>query len=169
MTWLPKWHSGKESACQCRRCGFSPWVRKMPWRRKWQPTPVFLPGNFHGQRSPVGLKSMGIAKSQTQLRNRALETLVWEGGWASRILRKLLRKQWWSWGDTRRWGSHLLGRGKEQPRCQAQDTPHACKQPPTIHSSGARPAVQEGTACSVKWNEKGFWRLMGCGERFQVR
>ena len=41
--------SGKESACQCRRPGFDPWVRKIPWRRKWQPTPVFLPGKSHGQ------------------------------------------------------------------------------------------------------------------------
>ena len=37
--------SGKESACQCRRCRFNPWVGKMPWRRKWQSTPVFLLGN----------------------------------------------------------------------------------------------------------------------------
>ena len=45
--------SGKESACQCRRCkrrGFDPWVGKIPWRRKWQPTPVFLPGKSHEQR-----------------------------------------------------------------------------------------------------------------------
>ena len=35
--------SGKESTCQCRRCGFSPWVGKIPWRRAWKPTPVFLP------------------------------------------------------------------------------------------------------------------------------
>ena len=33
------WLSGKESACQCRRCGFDPWVRKISWRRKWQPIP----------------------------------------------------------------------------------------------------------------------------------
>ena len=39
------WLSGKESACQWRRRGFDPWVRKIPWRRKWQPTPVFLPEN----------------------------------------------------------------------------------------------------------------------------
>ena len=42
---LPKWFDGKESACQCRRHRrrqFDPWVQKMPWRRKWQPTPVFL-------------------------------------------------------------------------------------------------------------------------------
>ena len=45
---LSRWHSEKDSACQCRRqkrLGFNPWVRKIPWRRKWQPTPVFLPGN----------------------------------------------------------------------------------------------------------------------------
>ena len=41
----------KKSVCQSRRLGFNPWVRKIPWRRKWQPTPVFLPGESHGQRS----------------------------------------------------------------------------------------------------------------------
>ena len=49
--------SGKESACQRRkhrRLGFNPQVGKIPWRRKWQPTPVFLPGKSHGQRSLVG-------------------------------------------------------------------------------------------------------------------
>ena len=45
---LPRWLSGKESTCQCRRhqrCRFDPWVRKIPWSRKWLPTPVFLMGN----------------------------------------------------------------------------------------------------------------------------
>ena len=44
---VSRWFSGKESSCQCRRlrrCGFNPWVRKIPWRKKWQPTPVLLPG-----------------------------------------------------------------------------------------------------------------------------
>ena len=41
---LPMWLSGKEPACQCRRRGFDPWVRKILWRMKWQPTPVSLPG-----------------------------------------------------------------------------------------------------------------------------
>ena len=53
---------GKESACQCgshRRPGFNSSVRKIPWRRKWQPTPVFLPGESHGQRSLVGYSSRG--------------------------------------------------------------------------------------------------------------
>ena len=48
---------GKEFTCWCRRCQrlrFSPWVGKIPWSRKWQPTPIFLPGKFHGQRSLAG-------------------------------------------------------------------------------------------------------------------
>ena len=53
VTTLILW-SGKESSCQCRSHGFNPWVRTMPWRRKWQPTPVFLPGKSHGQRSLTG-------------------------------------------------------------------------------------------------------------------
>ena len=48
---LPWWLCGKESICQCRRQGFDPLVGKILWRRKWQPTPVFLPGKSHGQRS----------------------------------------------------------------------------------------------------------------------
>ena len=44
----------KEPACQCRRCGFDPWVREIPWRGKWQATPVLLPGKFHGQKSLAG-------------------------------------------------------------------------------------------------------------------
>ena len=49
--------SGKEPTCQCRRCkrcGFDPWVGKIPWKREWQPTPVFLPGESHGQGSLEG-------------------------------------------------------------------------------------------------------------------
>ena len=42
---LPGWHSGKESPCQCGRCGFNLWVGKIPWRRERQSTPVFLPRN----------------------------------------------------------------------------------------------------------------------------
>ena len=56
---LPWSFSGKESSCQCRRCGFDPWVRKIPCRRKWQPTPVFLPGESYGQRSLVGYSPWG--------------------------------------------------------------------------------------------------------------
>ena len=54
---LPKWLSCKESACQHRRHRFNPWVRKVPWRRKGQPTPAFSPGKSHGQGSLVGYSS----------------------------------------------------------------------------------------------------------------
>ena len=56
---LPRWFSGKETACQCKRHGFDPWVRKIPWRREWLPTPIFLPGEFHGQRSLAGYSPWG--------------------------------------------------------------------------------------------------------------
>ena len=49
---------------QYRRPRFDPWVRKMPWRREWQPTLVFLPGEFHGQRSLMGYSPRGGKKSE---------------------------------------------------------------------------------------------------------
>ena len=56
---FPGGAGGKESVCQCKRhkgLGFNPWVGKIPWRRAWQPTLVFLPGKSHGQRSLVGYR-----------------------------------------------------------------------------------------------------------------
>ena len=50
---------------QCRRPGFDPWVGKILWRRKWQPTLVFLPGEFCGQRSLVGYSPWGHKESDT--------------------------------------------------------------------------------------------------------
>ena len=64
---LPRWHSGKESACSCsrrpKRRGFSPWIGKIPWSRKWQPAPVFLPGKSHGQQATLH----GVTKSRIWL------------------------------------------------------------------------------------------------------
>ena len=60
--------SGKESVCQCRRlerCRFDPWVGKIPWRWKWQPTPVLLPGESHGQKSLAGNGPQGHKESDT--------------------------------------------------------------------------------------------------------
>ena len=59
---------GEEPACQCRRhmrCMFDPWVGKIPWRRKWQPTSLFLPGESHGQRSLAGYSPWGHRESDT--------------------------------------------------------------------------------------------------------
>ena len=54
---FPWWLSGKEFTCQCRRHGFDSWVWKIPGRKKYKNTPVFLPGKSHGQRSLVGYSS----------------------------------------------------------------------------------------------------------------
>ena len=57
-----RWYSGKESACQCSRWsirGFNPWAGKILWRRERQPTPIFLPGKFHGQKSLAGYSLWG--------------------------------------------------------------------------------------------------------------
>ena len=63
---LPRSHSGKESTCQCRRHGVNPWVERILWSRKWQPAPVFLPEEFHGQRSWQATV-YGVAKSRAWL------------------------------------------------------------------------------------------------------
>ena len=59
---FPGGASGEEPSCQCRRHKrhwFNPWVGKIPWRRKWQLTPVLLPGESHGQRSLAGCSPWG--------------------------------------------------------------------------------------------------------------
>ena len=62
---LSRWHSGKGSTFQFRRCKFNPWDRKIFWRRKWQPTPVLLPGESHGQKSLAGYSPWGRKESDT--------------------------------------------------------------------------------------------------------
>ena len=62
---LPWWLRGWSVCLQCRRPGFNPWVGKIPWRRKWQLTPVFLPGESHGWRSLVGYSPWGCKESDT--------------------------------------------------------------------------------------------------------
>ena len=62
----PRWLRGEESASQCRGYRFDPWVGKIPWRRKWQPIPVFLPGKSHAQRSLADY-SPGVAKNGIRL------------------------------------------------------------------------------------------------------
>ena len=60
---LPWWLSQYRICLQCRRPGFDPWVWKIPWRRKWQPTPVFLLGESHGQRTLVDYSPWGCKES----------------------------------------------------------------------------------------------------------
>ena len=66
MKGFPGGPSGKEPTCQCRRHkrhGFDPWVEEIPWSRARQLTPVFLPGESHGQRSLMGHGPWGLTES----------------------------------------------------------------------------------------------------------
>ena len=75
---------------KCGRLGFDPWVGKIPWRRKWQPTPVFLRGESHGWRSLVGYSPWGCKESNTTelltltltLTNTSFTTMLKELLWA---------------------------------------------------------------------------------------
>ena len=65
---LPRWCSDTEPAYQCRRLRrhrLDPWVGKTPWRKKWQPTPLFLPEKFHRQRSLMGYSPWGCKEPDT--------------------------------------------------------------------------------------------------------
>ena len=62
---LPWWLKGWGIRLQCGKPRFDPWVGKIPWRRDWQPTPVFLPGEFHRQRSLAGYSPWGGRESDT--------------------------------------------------------------------------------------------------------
>ena len=62
---FPGGTSGKEPTCQCRRCKrgrFNTWVGKIPWRWKWQPTPIFLPGKIPWTEEPDRLQSIGLQR-----------------------------------------------------------------------------------------------------------
>ena len=76
---LPWWLRGKESAYNAEDPGdrFDPWVGKIPWRRAWQPTPVFLPGEFHGQRSLRGTVH-GVAElDMTEMTGHTCTNVNW--------------------------------------------------------------------------------------------
>ena len=71
---------GKEFTYQCRRhkrCEFDPWVGKAPWSRKWRPTPVFLPGESHGERSLRDYSPWGHKESNTTEKLSAASTIHW--------------------------------------------------------------------------------------------
>ena len=74
------WLRGEESAGQCRGHGLDPGVTKSPWRRKWQPTPVFVPGKPHGQRSLVGYSLWGRKECDTT------EQLKTKTGWTKHLI-----------------------------------------------------------------------------------
>ena len=85
---LPRWLSGKESACQYRRCKFNPWVEKIPWSRKRHPTPGFLPEKSQTEELGRLHTVHGAAKNQTRLSTAQHE--IWPPfsllGWNSQLL-----------------------------------------------------------------------------------
>ena len=114
---FPWWLSGKESVCQCRRCGLDPWVQRTPRSRKWKPTPVFLPGKAHGHRSLVGYSPWGhkrvrhnLATTATTMKSRYLNQLfnVYISWYilANHKLKSPTLKSWQNWLQ---WSTH---RGK---------------------------------------------------------
>ena len=115
VTDFPGSTSGKGSTCQFRRlkrCGFDPWVRKILWRRKWQPTPVFLPGEFHGQRSLVGYSPWGL-KEPDMNEQRLLQLLI-HG--MSRESTNRLHINKWTWLCANKTLLKILSRGPDWPR-----------------------------------------------------
>ena len=75
---------------QSRRCKFSPWVGKIPWRRKWLPTPMFLPGEFHGQRSLVGYSPRGHKRIEHNSLTKEQKHCIQQNLSNLRILRDVL-------------------------------------------------------------------------------
>ena len=71
---FPGGAGGKEPTCQCKRCGFDPWVEKIPWRRAWQPTPVFLPGENSLDRGARQATIHRVAKNWTWLKQLSMHT-----------------------------------------------------------------------------------------------
>ena len=81
--------------------GFNPWVGKIPWRRAWQPTPGFLPGEFYGQRS-LAATVHRLGKSQTQLKQLSRHTHilyihVLYMSHASKVMLKILQARILEW------------------------------------------------------------------------
>ena len=101
LWWLRQWRI----LLQCRRHGFSPWVGKILWRREWLSTPVFLPGESHGQRTPWGLKE----SDRTEWLNTfTFLTAIVRGGETHRILAKLIWFAWKIFTPINIWHSNLL-------------------------------------------------------------
>ena len=97
---LHRYCSGKESARQCRRHKrprFNPWVGKIPWGRKWQLTPVFLPGKCHGERSLTGCSSLWGRKesdSAEQLNKHTCTQYLFPGWMIKAIIFSMFLKRY---------------------------------------------------------------------------
>ena len=91
---LLRWLNGKESSCQCTKlgCGFNPWAEKISRRRKWQPTPVSLPGKSHGQRGLVGYSPWGRKRVGHDLATKQQLSSLTVGHFQNQNLHKIYEK-----------------------------------------------------------------------------
>ena len=107
---FPHGSSGKDHTCRKRkRCWFDPWVRKIPWRRSWQPTSVFVPGESHEQRSLVRSRPWGRKESDTtEATSHGCMDCSLPGSSVHGVLQARILK----------WVAISFGRGSFQPRDQ---------------------------------------------------
>ena len=116
---FPRWHSGKDSTCQLRRhkrCGFDPWVGKVPWRRKGQRTPVFFPELLH-------------ARAHTHTHTRTCMLSHFSHIWLFATLWTVACQASLSLGLLRvlEWVTMPFSRGTSWPRDQTHTLPHLGK------------------------------------------
>ena len=100
------------NSCQCwrrKRCRLDPWVGKIPWRRAWQPTQVFLPREFHGQRSLAGCSPWG----HKELDTKWADIHMWSEGWQ----RAEDRLNWVGWLGA--WFARGKGEKTDEGKCQS--------------------------------------------------
>ena len=95
---FPWWLRWQRICLQRKRPGFDLWVRKILWRKAWQPTAVFLPGKFHGQRSLAGYSSWGRKESDTIAWLTTKASLAAFSYCSEHLqLRRLKQTPWWVW------------------------------------------------------------------------
>ena len=88
MECCPWWLRQQRICLQCRRPGFDSWVGKIPWRREWQLTPVFLPGKSHGQGSLAGYNPWSSKELDTFKWSTNTFTSTWDAEWTEWIKKK---------------------------------------------------------------------------------
>ena len=107
---LPWWLRWLSICLQYRRPGFDPWVWKIPWRRKWQPTPVLLPGKFQGWRNLVGYSPWGCKELDTTERLHfpfSLQAYICRGHFW-KAFKKQSASQDRNWNASPGWEGNLL-------------------------------------------------------------
>ena len=98
---FPGGSDGKASACKCGKPGFDPWARQIPWRRKWQLTPVLLPGKFHGWRSLVGYSPWDCKELDTTEQLHWFKFLIEDFSLKVSAMHRLLG-HWLTWNQGRK-------------------------------------------------------------------